>query len=72
MSMYSALEAASLPLAGWKCESCMGDLEEISAAESVSKTQNQVKTMWAQLKPITEAMKRVEAHPLPRYQEEEG
>eukprot|EP00026_Physarum_polycephalum_P007729 Phypoly_transcript_07794.p1 GENE.Phypoly_transcript_07794~~Phypoly_transcript_07794.p1 ORF type:complete len:474 (+),score=106.91 Phypoly_transcript_07794:116-1537(+) len=64
---YSSLDAYTLQENGWKCEHCYGELEEVSAAESISKTQNQVKTLWTQLKPITDALKRVEAHPIPKF-----
>lgn len=64
---YSSLDAYTLQVNGWRCEHCCGELEEVSAAESVSKTQNQVKTLWTQLKPITDALKRVESHPIPKF-----
>lgn len=64
---YSALDAAMLAIGGWRCDRCLGEVEEVEAAASASQTVNLAKTMWAQLKPITEAMKRVEAHPIPKF-----
>jgi transcription initiation factor TFIIE subunit alpha len=64
---YTAMDALILETNGWKCENCIVGLEEINSNDSAHQTHSQLKTLYAQIKPIIEAMKRVEANPIPKF-----
>jgi hypothetical protein len=64
---YTALQAGELAQNLWKCESCTGDVEEVSEDDNSNNVHNLQKAFHSQLASITRALKQVEENPLPMY-----
>jgi len=64
---YTALQAAELAMTLWKCESCSGDVEEVSEEDNSNNVHYQQKAFHSQIASITRTLKMVEENPLPIY-----